>query len=182
MVEKRAPQIRDLDGAEGWKERAALVDKFNSRIDVIMAACLRALSEILRTTGNANDVVPELLTRWSEGKEALGRLRAFVSAGGPNAAKIINTSLEMRQRLGEVIEYKEDKIARVLSLGGHGLGGQHTLGTEAALGHMLGEVTAWEFALMGFFSKRTPLTLIHKLLGEEHLSLIHSYGDHRSGV
>jgi len=178
LADKRASLLTELDGAEGWSRRAVLVEKFDSRIEVIIGACIRALSDIVEANTNCEkgsnafgQGLPKLVMQWSEGKEALGRLRAFICAGGPNSVNIVKSSLMMRQRLQEKIGHKERRIARVLSLQENMTPGTR-LGTPAALHHMLEKVTAWEWALMGCFSADTPLPLVHKLLSNEaHLQI-----------
>lgn len=173
VVEKLASELTEVDGARGWTQRAALVEKFNGRIEVLIGACMRSLSEILDTTPASterDDAFPnglsKLLVQWCEGKEALGRLRAFVSAGGPKSASIVKSSLMMRQCLHETIEHKESRIARVLSLHVDLTPGTRWAAPDA-LYHMLEKVTVWEWALMGCFSASTPLSRVHSLLSAD---------------
>jgi hypothetical protein len=108
--------------------------------------------------------VPELLLKWCEGKEALGRVRAFVSAGGPAAPLLVRSSLPIRERLNQVIVNKERSIERVLSLEA---GMSSRLSAPDTLHRMLDTVSLWEWSLMGCFSSSTSLSLIHKLLSSD---------------
>lgn len=178
VADRRAALLTELDGAQGWSRRAALLEKFDSRIEVIIGACVRSLSDIVNANtscANWEDAVghrlPKLVMQWSEGKEALGRLRAFICAGGPNAANIVKSSLMMRQRLQEKIDHKDRRVERVLSLRTDTVAGAR-LAAPDALHHMLEKVTAWEWTLLGCFSTSTPLALVHKLLsGTLHLEI-----------
>jgi hypothetical protein len=153
--------------------------QFNPRIDVLIGATVRALVEILEVAqkrasavkGSSNDMlvlvdrnVPELLLKWCEGKEALGRVRAFVSAGGPAAPLLVRSSLPIRDRLNQVIVNKERSIERVLSLEA---GMSSRLSAPDTLHRMLDTVTLWEWSLMGCFSSSTSLSLVHKLLSSD---------------
>jgi nicotinate (nicotinamide) nucleotide adenylyltransferase len=193
ILQKRCLALCHKPGVPGWLARLSLVQKFDTRIDVLMQATVRALTEILdfshsRSVGSgssggggdgsnggggggvnggsiAREVVdrdlPELLFKWCEGKEALGRLRAFVCAGGPNVPTLVHGSLKMRERLNQTIETKERSIARVLSLEA---GMSSRLSAPDALHRMLEDVSLWEWSLMGGFASSTPLALVHKLL------------------
>jgi len=187
VVETRSPFLATLGGAEAWAGRCALVDKYTSRIAVLMDQCLRALNDIFETCGghaeNRESVVQtnslsELLLHWSQGKEALGRLRAFVCAGGPTAPLVVRSSLVMRQRLHDMIEHKERQIARVLSLQ-VGMAPGTRLATPDALHQMLEKVTTWEWALMGCFASSTPLPMVHKIVSEDHMG---QTAHHKSGA
>jgi hypothetical protein len=165
VAKKRSPTLVRLTGPQGWTERYSLLEKFNTRIDVILGATIRALSEILafydgtdKTTNQHLENAPELLRKWSEGKESVGRLRAFVCAGGPTSFSVVRNSFELRQRLDHIIEAKERKITILLS------SGEQNLSTPAALLRILEQVTAAEWSLMGCFARSTPLPLVHKLL------------------
>jgi nicotinate (nicotinamide) nucleotide adenylyltransferase len=174
VVQKRSASVSV--GTEGWLARAACVEKFNPRIDVLIGATVRALAEILehgrdkwkgdngnRSTSNSIDRenIPELLFKWCEGKEALGRLRAFVCAGGPTVPFLVRRSFILRQRLNQTIEHKERCLARVLSLQADM---SSRLSAPEALFRMLENVTQWELSLMGCFSSSTSLSLVHKVL------------------
>ena len=168
VLNKRCEALTSVQGAEGWMARLAFVEKFNPRVDVLIGATIRALTEILevshsKTGRGMSDRadLPELLFKWCEGKEALGRLRAFVCAGGPAAPAIVRGSLKIRKRLNQTIEKKERYIARVLSLEA---GLSSRLSAPDALHRMLENVTLAEWSLMGCFSSSTPLPLVHKLL------------------
>ena len=152
--------------------RLALVEKFNPRIDVLLLSLLRALTEIRHCTGShsgdsdgySRDLMPELLWKWSEAKEALGRERAFVCAGGPEAPAIVSRSLEMRQRLNECIQEKERSVSRVLSLSEQAAAVPSTPNT---LHRMLESLTLLEWTLMRYFAPSTPIALVHKLLSTQ---------------
>jgi hypothetical protein len=139
------------------------LEKFNPRIDLLIGASIRALAEILKQDSFSRDLT-ELLLKWSDGKEALGRLRAFVCAGGPSCPDIVRSSLRMRERLHQVIEIKERSIARVLTLQASS---DTRLAVPDALHNMLEAVTLWEWSLMGCFASSTPLALVHKLLADD---------------
>jgi hypothetical protein len=135
------------------------VEKFDPRMDVLIGNCVRALQEILQ---NKDQNISQLLLKWSRGKEALGRLRAFVCAGGPQAPIIIKESYEMRELLQSKIQDKETNIHRVLSLTTNA--NELRLAAPDALLKLLEQVTSWEWSLMGCFAPSTPLLLQHKLL------------------
>ncbi|CAB9499740.1 Probable nicotinate-nucleotide adenylyltransferase [Seminavis robusta] len=170
VLKQRCGSLVHRKGIEGWLARAALVEKFNPRIDVLRLSLLRALTEIRNHNNNNSDqdntddrdLMPELLWKWSQAKEALGRQRAFVCAGGPNAPFMIVQSMEMRQRLNECIQEKDRSIARVLSL----VNEQQQQSTPDALHRLLENVTWWEWKLMRSFAPSTPLSLVHKLLSK----------------
>eukprot|EP00978_Attheya_sp_CCMP212_P023708 scaffold73105_cov49-Attheya_sp.AAC.5 len=183
VAKKRSPALVRLTGPQGWTERYALLEKFNTRIDVILGATIRALSEILafydgtdKTTKSHLENAPELLRKWSEGKESLGRLRAFVCAGGPTAFSVVRNSFELRQRLDHIIEAKERKITILLS------SGEQNLSTPAALLRILEQVTAAEWSLMGCFARSTPLPLVHKLLLSNQVKASPQSGESSNGV
>ena len=167
VVAKRCKDLAKVDGGEGWTARYALVEKFNPRIDVLINGTIRALTEILDSSakqfqgGSSNREIGELLRKWCQGKEALGRVRAFVCAGGPAAPLLVRSSLEIRERLNRVIDAKERSLARVLSLQAEM---PSKLSAPAALHNMLDAVTVCEWSLMGCFASSTPLSLVHKLL------------------
>lgn len=175
VVEKRSAALANIGGEDQWLGRSALLDKFNCRIEVLMGMSMRALNEITESAGTRAvdedgamqlSSLPNLLLRWSEGKEALGRLRSLVCAGGPTAPSVVRNSLVMRQRLSDTIEHKERRIARVLSLQACMAPGTR-LASPDALHHMLERVTESEWALMGCFASSTPLPLVHKLLAKQ---------------
>jgi nicotinate (nicotinamide) nucleotide adenylyltransferase len=174
VLKKRAPYLSAQTGPDGWLSRLALVEKFNPRIDVLIGATIRALTEILSSSNSpnerssANGDIPELLFKWCQGKEALGRLRAFVCAGGPEVPCIVQTSLRLRERLVQTIDTKERLLARVLSLQA---GFSSRLSAPDALHKLLENVTAMEYELMRCFATSTKLSLVHKILADrEQLS------------
>ena len=178
VIKQRAHELVDVGGEEGWALRLALLEKFNPRIDLLIGASIRALSEILRQAAAQHSSVSgssssrewtDLLFKWCDGKEALGRLRAFVSAGGPSCPDIVRSSLGMRERLHQMIETKERSIARVLTLHQASSSSSDTtrLAVPDALHKMLEAVTLEEWSLMGCFASSTPLALVHKLLAEK---------------
>jgi nicotinic acid mononucleotide adenylyltransferase len=169
ILQQRFQALSKQQGVEGWLARLALVQKFNARIDVLIGATIRALVEILenhhQTSGEKVDFdVPELLLKWCEGKEALGRLRAFVCAAGPEARQLVQRSLKMRERLVQTIETKERWLSRVLEMEA---GLSSRLSSPDALHKLLQNVTLWEYKLMGSFAPSTPLLLVHKFLDHE---------------
>jgi nicotinate (nicotinamide) nucleotide adenylyltransferase len=159
VVYRHAQELLALNGKEGWARRYSLVEKFDPRMDVLIGNCVRALQEILQ---NKDQNISQLLLKWSRGKEALGRLRAFVCAGGPQAPIIIKESYEMRELLQSKIQDKETNIHRVLSLTTNA--NELRLAAPDALLKLLEQVTSWEWSLMGCFAPSTPLLLQHKLL------------------
>lgn len=186
ILAKRADKLSQSPGSDGWLARLALVEKFNPRIDVLILATLRALTEILEVaqyktctddarTGTTlrlqllpppplpvvDRTIPELLYKWCEGKEALGRLRAFVCSGGPTVPALVRSSPHLRERLVQTIHTKDRRIARVLTLEA---GVSSRLAAPDALHRMLEKVTLFEYKLMGTFAASTPLHLVHKLL------------------
>ena len=163
VLKDRCKSLVAVKGEEGWMARRALVEKFNPRIDVLILGILRALTEI-RNRDVSRDSMPELLWKWSLAKEALGRERAFVCAGGPEAHLIVAQSLEMRQRLNECIQEKDRSIARVLTLDEQD---KTTPSAPDVLHRMLESLTWLEWTLMGSFAPSTPLPLVHKLLSRE---------------
>jgi hypothetical protein len=177
VVQKRCKALTDLAGVPGWLARFHLVQKFNTRIDVLIHATVRALTEILEVSHSRSAAgqpgqeavdrdLPELLFKWCEGKEALGRLRAFVCAGGPAVPSLVHSSLKMRERLNQTIETKERGLARVLSLEA---GMSSRLSAPDALHRLLENVSLWEWSLMGCFASSTPLALVHKLLDRKEM-------------
>jgi len=181
VQEKRGQALVSQHGVEGWLARLAVVQKYNPRIDVLINSTVRAFTEILensnRRTGKSklslDKDLPELLFKWSEGKEALGRLRAFVCAGGPTVPDLVRGSLKMRKRLNSTIGVKDTSIARVLSLEA---GMSSRLTAPDALHKMLENVTLQEWHLMGCFSSSTPLVLVHKIMDRKEIR-DHDKGD-----
>jgi nicotinate (nicotinamide) nucleotide adenylyltransferase len=179
VVEQRGPELTTRPGTDGWMARLGLVEKFNPRIDVLMAATVRAFSELLehaknhRSSNNPNNnnnnknhwPLMELLYKWCEGKEALGRLRSLVAAGGPTVATLVRNSVTLRERLVTSIDTKERNLARVWQLETQTR--TQAPAAPAALHKMLEQVTWMEYQLMGCFATSTPLPLVHRLL-EEH--------------
>lgn len=182
VIEKRYVELKDLDGEQAWLARYALASKFNHRIDVIFGCIVRSLQEIIDIDGNdlGENVVatatsplqdaPDLLLTWHEGKEALGRLRAFICSGGRSAPDTIKSSMKIRQLLHNVVDSKNRRIERIVALGEH----RHSpsdpsaqYGASTALHRLLEEVSLFEWLLMGSFAPSTPLPLMHKLLSEE---------------
>lgn len=159
VVYKHAQSLLNLPGKQGWTRRYSLVEKFNPRMDVLIGNCIRALEEILLEK-NQDDGTADLVLKWSRGKESLGRLRAFCCAGGPFSPSIVQESLEMRELLQNVIQDKEQSVARVLSL----TTTNTRMAAPDALLKLLEQVTSWEWSLMGCFAPSTPLSLVHKLL------------------
>ena len=48
VVKRRAREVVTIAREEGWARQLALVEKFDPRIDVLIGASVRALTEILR--------------------------------------------------------------------------------------------------------------------------------------
>lgn len=178
-----------------WMRRSSLLDKFNVRVDVLIDACTNALRELLaagtadgclqvwtRNDGydgfakgqichddedeSTGEWLLSLFTHYAHCKEALGRLRSFVSAGGQHAPELVRNSFRARRRLNEVIEHKDRMLRRVLSTEQAGPNSAEHPGahTAAALHKMLGSVTLLERALMGCFARSTPLEVMHEAL------------------
>jgi len=179
VLDKRCDAVRQIEGAEGWLARLDLVEKFRYRIEVLIGATVRALTEILDVAsshrieshgkpdtkpGTFDRTLPELLFRWCEGKEALGRLRAFVSAGGPTVPTIVRQSLPLRERLNEYIATKERRLARVFS---YTAAMSSAPSAPDALHRLLERVTEQEWTIMGCFSNETPLPTVHKILHDK---------------
>eukprot|EP00930_Biecheleria_cincta_P095347 TRINITY_DN8730_c0_g3_i1.p1 TRINITY_DN8730_c0_g3~~TRINITY_DN8730_c0_g3_i1.p1 ORF type:complete len:659 (+),score=127.52 TRINITY_DN8730_c0_g3_i1:64-1977(+) len=177
------------NGATRWLQHASLLDKFNVRVDVLIDACTRALGEILYTddrssaeaVGNpsnptmlatsrpgdsSGDWLLLLFQQYAHAKEALGRLRSFVSAGGENAPMLVQSSFRLRRRLNEVIEHKDRMLERVYSVEKGCPSSMEHPGafTAAALYKMLKSVARLEYQLMGCFARSTPLDWMHEVL------------------
>ena len=81
VLEKRADRLTTRPGSDGWLARLSLVEKFNPRVDVLVGATMRALAEILEerqshganTNANEHWQLTDLLFKWCEAKEAVGR-------------------------------------------------------------------------------------------------------------
>ena len=179
ILQNRSKALSNQVGVDGWIARLALVQKFNARIDVLIGATVRALVEILEnhheTSGETvNFDVPELLLKWCEGKEALGRLRAFVCAAGPEAPQMVKSSLKMREWLIQTIETKDRCLSRVWEMEA---GLSSRLSSPDALHKLLQNVTVWEYKLMRSFAPSTPLPLIHKFLDQEQMKEPATMGD-----
>lgn len=168
---RRQPVLTATPGVEGWAARYSLVEKFHARLDLLTQSTVRALVEIRANLAVAqaqptpSRSVPELLRSWCQGKEALGRLRAFVCAGGPDASTLVRESLATRQQLVRVMEAKDRCIARVLILEA---GVSTRLAAPDALHRMLSEVTKAEWSLMGCCSyvanQPGSIQLVHQQL------------------
>mmetsp|Transcript_11159 Transcript_11159/g.24971 ORF Transcript_11159/g.24971 Transcript_11159/m.24971 type:complete len:559 (+) Transcript_11159:36-1712(+) len=162
----------------GWLQSAALVRKFNARIDVIIDCCTQTLStqvegDPLRpkdSTEEAPEPFAERLLfswqQWVKGKEAIGRERAFVCAGGRRASALVRGSFRIRRRLNEVIEYKERQLELITA--SESALARHTHSAELALDKMLLKVTALEWSLMRCFGPATPLHVVHNMLAGPH--------------
>ncbi|CAJ1362313.1 unnamed protein product [Effrenium voratum] len=181
-----------IDGPHRWMRRASLLDKFNVRVDVLIDACMHALGELLASSSegghfqvwsNAYDGpvdsaiwqdghqtrgewLMSLFSQYADCKEALGRLRAFVCAGGQHAPELVRSSFRTRRRLNEVIEHKDRMLRRVLCTEQAGPTSAEHPGalTAAALHKMLAAVTQLERELMGCFARSTPLEVMHEAL------------------
>lgn len=163
VLETNGAMLTQNVGSAGWLSRLAIVEKFNTRVDVLIGCTVRALVQLLADQPDHSDV-PELLFRWCDGKEALGRLRAFVSAGGPDAPAIVSSSFVLRERLCQTVDTKDRKIGRVItSLSDKSFSSDRVSAPEA-LHRMLDKVTALEYRILGSFSSSTPLSIAHKLL------------------
>eukprot|EP00931_Biecheleriopsis_adriatica_P101789 TRINITY_DN76868_c0_g1_i1.p1 TRINITY_DN76868_c0_g1~~TRINITY_DN76868_c0_g1_i1.p1 ORF type:complete len:609 (-),score=124.35 TRINITY_DN76868_c0_g1_i1:22-1848(-) len=163
-----------------WMQYGSLLDKFNVRLEVLLDACVRALGEFLEwgrngypqaqqtssTCASSDEWLLSLFQQYAQCKEALGRLRAFVCAGGPHAPVHVKGSLRLRSRLNEIIEHKDRMQQRVLSMEKGGPSCQENPGafTVAALHKMLASVTRMEWQLTGCFAASTPLELMHEAL------------------
>lgn len=171
VVETRYAALKDSDGADAWLARYSLASKFNCRIDVVFGCIVRSLQEIIdidrqpgaklgAATSPLQDA-PDLLSTWHDGKEALGRLRAFVCSGGRSAPDTIQKSLYIRRLLNQLVEAKNRRIERIVTLG------EHNMSSSQALQRLLEDVCMFEWLLLGSFAPSTPLHLMHKLLLEE---------------
>jgi len=103
-----------------------------------------------------------LFMSWARMKEALGRERAFVSAGGSDACTLVRSSLPLRRRLSEVIQEKDQMVRRTLELKVSDHMGVASSGD--ALQKMLEDVSVLEWSLMSSFVPTTPLEMVHRLL------------------
>lgn len=155
-------------GAEGWFARAALARKYDGRMEVLINACIRSLRVQLEVASSGvaaeEEALCSLFLKWAQVKEALGRERAFVCAGGACAPALVRGSLRIRRRLTEVIEDKENLLRRALALQNSVVGHEGVASTGEALHRMLEDVSALEWALMGSFARTTPLEVVHKML------------------
>lgn len=147
-------------GLDGWLSRLTMVQKFNPRIDVLIAATIRALTEV------TNFDIAELIYKWCEGKENLGRLRAFVCAGGPKVPTMIQAHLKLRERLCDLIDAKNRAIEKVKRLEA---GFSQPLSAPGALHNLLERVTLLEYKILGCFAPSTPLNTIHTVLARPSL-------------
>lgn len=161
---------------DGWLARSSIVDKFAARIDVLIGSTVRALAEILPSQSTK----AQLLRKWCDGKEALGRLRAFVSAGGPRVPDMLQSSLSLRERLCGVVANKDRQIQLVISSISSEedqLGRSRLLTVPDALYQMLEDVTLSEYKILGSFAGSTPLPLVHKLIAANRNGTGHSLFD-----
>eukprot|EP00931_Biecheleriopsis_adriatica_P014636 TRINITY_DN11659_c0_g2_i1.p1 TRINITY_DN11659_c0_g2~~TRINITY_DN11659_c0_g2_i1.p1 ORF type:complete len:550 (+),score=109.96 TRINITY_DN11659_c0_g2_i1:776-2425(+) len=178
LARDRLEVSKHLGGASSseaaWLWNAALVKKFNARIDVLINCCEQCLISLVWANGKPSgtsrtEALPDeagerlLLSwqQWVKGKEALGRERAFVCAAGTNASLLVRSSFRIRRRLNEIIEHKERMLERIFSLEAS-IPGRPS--TSEALHKMLASIVAMEFALMGCFAPGTPLPMVHDLL------------------
>lgn len=160
-------------GATGWLSRAAVASKYDARIDVLMKGCKQTLRALMIGAQSGNAIEAEedeskmdtlflLFMSWARMKEALGRERAFVSAGGSDACTLVRSSLRLRRRLNEVIQEKDQMVRRTLELKVADHMGVASSGD--ALQKMLEDVSVLEWSLMSSFVPTTPLEMVHRLL------------------
>lgn len=164
------------DLAAAWLRRVALLKKWNARIDVLLEACAQLLQTRVEPSAERGGIEsePEFLFRlfclWAQAKEALGRERLFLCAGGKDACGAVRRCLRMRSALHDVIEYKEIMLRRIFSVEQEG-GGSRFQSVEALQG-MLTRITAIEWSLMGCFAASTPQTVQHKIVSGQCASLL----------
>lgn len=194
LGETAGKQLEEEEAGD-WLHRAALLRKFNSRVDVLIDLCTQVLgTQVAAVTQSPvcdRESGPESMLRlfrlWSRGKEALGRERAFVCAAGRRAREHVRGSLRARARLGEVVELKEIMLRRIFSedtdraeaasrgpcAAGSPWVSRTSEGLAAgevdALHKILAHVTAWEWSLMRCFSASTPLRVLHQALANEEV-------------
>eukprot|EP00928_Gymnodinium_smaydae_P009357 TRINITY_DN13493_c0_g1_i2.p1 TRINITY_DN13493_c0_g1~~TRINITY_DN13493_c0_g1_i2.p1 ORF type:complete len:745 (+),score=165.11 TRINITY_DN13493_c0_g1_i2:43-2277(+) len=115
---------------------------------------------------SSSDRLLRLLSLWAHGKEALGRERAFICAGGRKVSLLLRGSLRLRTLLAETIEMKDMALKRIFAAERRcpSLGQRSTNTVADALHRMLVRVTALEWSLMGCFATSTPLAVQHRIL------------------
>lgn len=156
-----------------WFSRVALLKKWNARIDVLLEACAQLLQTrvvpaavmgVAATSGaeSESEFLFRLFCLWAQAKEALGRERAFLCAGGKDACGVVRRFLRMRSALHDVIEYKEIMLKRIYSVEQESSGSRYQ--SVEALHAMLTRITAIEWSLMGCFAASTPQTVQHKIV------------------
>mmetsp|Transcript_41849 Transcript_41849/g.76011 ORF Transcript_41849/g.76011 Transcript_41849/m.76011 type:complete len:576 (-) Transcript_41849:37-1764(-) len=173
LLDARIQRLAPVDGAQEWLRRTLVIDKFNSRIDVLLDACICCLAAVLDISQGidpADEAEAEVLLakfqRWAHCKESIGRLRAFVCCGGTNAPSLVKGSLRLRQQLNAVIGQKDACVAAVKDTfvqdGNDPSASQGpTTASMEALDHMLRKTTQLELQLMGCLAPSTPLVNMH---------------------
>lgn len=175
----QAEACEGAESASAWLHRVALLRRYNARIDVLLEAGAQLLETRVapapRQAGLAGarasgtdgpETESEFLFRlfclWARGKEALGRERAFICAGGKDACGVVRRSLRLRSALSDVIEHKEMVLKRIFSMEQSGSNSRYN--SVEALHVMLTRVTAIEWSLLGCFAAGTPQHVQHKVV------------------
>lgn len=173
VLEKHAARYPYVShqGPDDWFVRWGIVKKFNARIDVLMEATLCALTEILRysqstcrddhVASHAAHSIPELFQKWSEGKESLGRERAYISCGGPAVPVLVKASVKLRELTTQVFHTKERKISHVYSTTNDK---NQFSTTPDLLFALLEQLTCMEYAVLGVFPSGIPVARLHRLM------------------
>lgn len=171
------------DHASAWHKRVALLRRFYGRIDVLIEASRQLLqtrviprdTQAMLSGAGSDDQESEseclfrLFSLWARGKEALGRERAFLAAGGTHTRDVLRSSLRMRSRLIEVIEHKEMMLKRILSMEQSCPAPKYQ--SVEALHTMLTRITALEWSLLGCFASSTPQQVQLKIVSSRSSSL-----------
>lgn len=156
------------DQASEWHRRVTLLRRFYARIDVLLEASRQLLQTRVSPRGSRatpsgdgsvdqeseSECLFRLYSLWARGKEALGRERTYLAAGGKDARRIVRSSLRMRTSLIEVIEHKEIMFKRIFSMEQPCPAPRFQ--SVEAIHTMLTQITAIEWSLMGCFSTSTP--------------------------
>mmetsp|Transcript_64466 Transcript_64466/g.153881 ORF Transcript_64466/g.153881 Transcript_64466/m.153881 type:complete len:586 (+) Transcript_64466:135-1892(+) len=192
LLDARIQSFEPVASAQCWLRRALHIDKYNSRVAVLLdscTCCLAAMLDVSPGLGLSDENEAELLLarfiRWADCKESLGRERAFVCCGGENAPELVKGSLRLRQQLSSIIAQKDACLSAVQDTFSLQQGSQQPMTSSMeALNHMLRKATQLELQLMGCLAPSTPLLYMHYAVADggetftvetwwEALTLIH---------
>lgn len=190
MLDRRFTEACQENQIVCWMQHALLLEKFDVRVDVLIDACTRALGQFVDSEAGQGDQAHDnpfnlglprhgetqgewlllLFQQYAHCKEALGRLRSFVCAGGKHCPSMIRSSFKSRRRLTEIIEHKDRMLQRVLSTECSRPTSAENPGafTAEAVHKMLADVCGLEWDLMGCFAASTPLELMHVAIASRH--------------